>query len=376
MGQPAHLAQIGKYATGGSTWLDVAATIAGLAGVITNAWEEEAAAAGFDSPYGHLQPANRLPEPAADNYFRATERGRAAARAVRSNSSYRAPRYRDTHKLARYAGPATRGVHKPMFRRSRSASAGKRRRVPFVRSRARSSFARRPTMARGASARMQRMPATRGAVVRGPELKSLDFPLQANVPEQHHISTTATFDLLNGIQEGSSFYNRIGRRVQMRSIHITGNLIFSGNGSGVPEYLRVMLIYDRQPNGAAPVISDVLTDYDSQGATTTNSFSKMNMNNVERFAILRDQRIQIAENNTGSAIAGAPASILNYSTQGNINMFVKLAGLETHFKASSNPAVIGDVATGALWLVTFGSIAVANAGIDIQYQSRLRYIDV
>lgn len=221
-----------------------------------------------------------------------------------------------------------------------------------------------------------RSPATRGSRTFGAEIKSVDMPaVNAGADNlTKNVSTTATFDLLNGVQEGASFYNRVGRRTHMKSIHVTGELIESGNGAGVAEYDRIMLVYDRQPNGNFPAISDILLDYGNDGTTFTTAYSKMNLNNVERFAILRDQRIQIATNaGVSSNVAGA---ITNYGQQGNINWYVPLKDLETHYKSTTNPAAIGDIATGALYLVTFGSIAVATSGFQFTYNARLRFIDL
>lgn len=221
-----------------------------------------------------------------------------------------------------------------------------------------------------------RSPATRGSRTFGVEVKAVDMPAVSAGADNlaKTLSQTATFDLLNGVQEGASFYNRVGRRTHMKSIHVTGELIETGNGAGVAEYDRVMLVYDRQPNGNFPAISDILLDYGNDGTTFTTSYSKLNLNNVERFAILRDQRIQIAANSGASTnVAGA---ITNYGQQANINWFVPLKDLETHYKSTTNPAAIGDIATGALYLVTFGDVAIGSAGYQFKYNARLRFTDV
>jgi len=224
----------------------------------------------------------------------------------------------------------------------------------------------------GGNRRMM-MPAVQRAMGTRAEIKTYDFPVGAST-QTNTISTTATFDVLNLPVEGASFYNRIGRKILMRSVHITGMLKTTNNGAGnIAEYLRIMLVYDRQTNGAAPAIADVLADYDQAGNTTTDAYSKMNMNNVERFLILRDHRVQIPDNGV-SALERSEAAIMNYDSQANINWFVKLTDLETHFKASAGS--VGDIATGALYLITFGPVASATAGYSIIYNARLRYHDL
>lgn len=206
-----------------------------------------------------------------------------------------------------------------------------------------------------------------------PEVKSVDL---VGAPISKTVSTTATFNLMNGVQEGSSFYNRVGRKIMMRSLHLVGNITSSGNAAGVAEYLRLMVVYDRQPNGAAPAIADVLLDYDNAGTTTTTSYSALNMNNADRFQVLADIRIDIPVN-AAAGLADGIAGVLDYTkNEVNVNRFVKLKNLETHYKSSTNPAVIGDISSGALWLVTFGNVANATAGYVFNFGARLRYHDV
>lgn len=207
--------------------------------------------------------------------------------------------------------------------------------------------------------------------MKGPEKKSVDLEGPVNV-----ISTTPTFDLLNGIQEGSSFYNRIGRRINMVSLHLRGQIIVTGLGAGASEYLRVMVVYDRQPNGAAPAIADLLLDYNNAGATTTSSFSHINMNNADRFVMLADIPIAIPWNAQVAQLGDAGAVMDRTKNEVNINRFIRLKDLETHYKSSTNPAAIGDIATGALWLVTVGNQNAATAGFAVVYTTRLRYHDV
>lgn len=204
------------------------------------------------------------------------------------------------------------------------------------------------------------------------EVKTIDLPQQINACSQ-----TAIFTLLNPIQEGSSFYNRIGRKICLRSIRLTGQICPRQGIStpGGPDYLRVMIIYDRQTNGNFPTFSDVLTSYDNTGATTSTCQSHLNMNNTERFKVVRDIRISISSD----AVAGAniiDEQVIDYKGKYNIDEYSKLRGYETHYKASSNPAVIGDISTGGLYLMTVGGNVVGSAGYSCIWTSRCRYTDV
>lgn len=209
-----------------------------------------------------------------------------------------------------------------------------------------------------------------------PEIKSVDL---VSAPVTKPSCTTAQFTLLNGVQEGSSFFNRVGRKVMMRSLHLTGGVILSGNSATAmtDEYLRHMIVYDRQPNGAVPAISDILLDYDNTGTTTTTSVSGLNMNNADRFVILRDMRVIVPNSDLNNQTLNGVAGIIDYTTNRvNINEFVLLKNLETHYKSSTNPAAIGDIASGALWFVQFGNVASASCAFGCAIQARLRYHDV
>lgn len=204
------------------------------------------------------------------------------------------------------------------------------------------------------------------------EVKTIDTPAVTQT-----LSSTSSFALLNPIQEGSSFYNRIGRKICLRSIRLTGQIVARTGvaTSGTYDYIRIMIVYDRQANGAFPSIADILLTYDNTGATTTTVLSHLNMNNAERFKIVRDIRIAIS-NDAVAAANIQDEQIIDYKGKYNIDEYAKLKGYESHYKASSNPAVIGDVSTGGLYLVTFGGNPAASAGYALNWTARCRYTDV
>lgn len=207
------------------------------------------------------------------------------------------------------------------------------------------------------------------------ELKSVDVPTTTNL-----ISTTATFTLLNGVQTGNAFYNRVGNRIQMKSLYLTGSYRDSGLAAGAPIYTRVMVIYDRAPAiasgaGAFPAIATVLSSYDNAGAITSTVLDHMNPNLSNRFVMLMDQRLT---GGLDSRAAGQTnpldQTIYDYEVH-QTKRFIKLRGLETQYITSTNPAAIGDISAGGLYLVTFGNTAAATAPYNFVWTSRLRYYD-
>jgi len=59
----------------------------------------------------------------------------------------------------------------------------------------------------------------------------------------------------------------------------------------------------------------------------------------------------------------------------HINCFLKLGNLVTQYKASSNPPAIGDISTGALYLVTAGQQSAATAAYNVTVSTRVRFSD-
>lgn len=214
----------------------------------------------------------------------------------------------------------------------------------------------------------------------GPELKALD--IKPEVMPINGNSTTAAFKLLNAIQEGSGFFNRIGRKINLKSLMVTVDIEKSlANVANVdPQFARVVFLYDAQPNGAAPVYSDVMQDVEQAGAPSVNVYSSLNLNNRDRFRVLLDKKFKLP----GCGIGGGPLVTgdntvyeMNSSSL-KIVKYLKLKGIETMYKSTSSPSTISDIATGALWCMVIGedSNATGSQAYVANLTTRLRYYDV
>lgn len=241
------------------------------------------------------------------------------------------------------------------------------KKMPFAYQKRRRTFRRRP--------RIMPLRWTMGAPgilrSRGPELKALDVPkgLQA-------INTTAVITPLNLIRTGSTFCNRIGRKIEMTSIRVSGDVVQTGTNVPGIDYARIMIVYDRQTNGALPAIADILQTTDQATANTTSALSGMNLNNRDRFVMLRDTRLTLPDTTFVAGAQTFTGATDPVSKTFNIDMFVKLKDMLTQYRADSAPAVIGDIASGGLYLVTFGSQAAGAEGYSFNVETRLRYNDL
>lgn len=209
---------------------------------------------------------------------------------------------------------------------------------------------------------------------RAGEVKSVDAPTGGF--NTFAFSTTATFTLLNGLVIGAAINNRIGRKISMRSLRIRGGIYVSATTvNSLYEFGRLILIYDRQANGAAPVIGDLLQDEDAAGTTTTTAFSGLNMSNAARFKVIKTWQFK-AEQSAGAAITNSEPSQVTTDAQTcyNIDTFINLKDLETGFNAG-NAGTVADIATGSLYMVTIGLNTAANAWLNFRGVVRLRYRD-
>jgi len=170
------------------------------------------------------------------------------------------------------------------------------------------------------------------------------------------MDTTGTVTLLNGCATGTDFTNRIGRKINVKSILVRG-LAEPQDGTTVARFLRWMLVLDTQPNGALATITDILT--------TSTSLSPLNLNNRDRFKVLVDKQML---NGGGDTTATQAFSDRNSS----ITHKYKKCNFDTIYDGTG--ATIADIQSGALLLVTIGS-AAAGSGSDMTYYARVRFVD-
>lgn len=201
------------------------------------------------------------------------------------------------------------------------------------------------------------------------ELKTFDFNTVAS-----NFQNTGQFSVLNAMTQGPEFYQRIGRKIYMRSIEIRGYV--SNVATGITDFGRIMLIYDSQTNGGTPPLAALL-----QSANTgaiTDAFTGINMNNRQRFTVLRDIPLIIPPvTNTGGAgvLTNGPQFIGDGNNPFNIHLYIPLKGIETIFNSNDAGNTTADITSGSLLLVTYNQNAVNNGSWVFNFQSRLRFFD-
>lgn len=205
------------------------------------------------------------------------------------------------------------------------------------------------------------------------EIKTTDVPATTS----GYFNDAAQYYLLNGLINGSGFYNRIGRKVSLKSVRVRGQ-IYPDNDTadGTSQYFRIIILYDKQPNQAFPPITDILATFNNAGAPTTTAYSFLNITNSDRFVILRDTPFHISDNAL-TGLYNQDANVMDYKNKGNYDEYIDLKNVETGYSNTSTGA-IGDIQTGALYMVLYGTAPAATANENVyrfNFTARLRFWD-
>lgn len=155
--------------------------------------------------------------------------------------------------------------------------------------------------------------------------------------------------LLNGLVQGTTGSTRVGRKILMKSIYIRLNFYLAATTTGGGR-LRVLVVHDKQSNGLAPAVTDILL--------ANSNISPNNLSNSDRFVTIFDEE---------SDPIGATSE---YGT--TMKMFKNL-GLDTSYN-TGNAGTIADISTGSVYLLfSQSSMLIANPQVD--YRSRIRFVD-
>lgn len=167
------------------------------------------------------------------------------------------------------------------------------------------------------------------------------------------VDTTGGLALINGCGRGDDLHERTGRRTTIKSIEIRG-YNYVTTGSGTDQIHRVVLVLDKQPNGAAMTIAQLLN--------SASHLSPRNLENRARFQILSDKRWAL-----NSDAAAEPGARKVWKIYRRVNFPVTYN--------SGDAGTIADITTNSLYVVYIGSNAAGVTAGSIQFHSRIRYTD-
>lgn len=179
-------------------------------------------------------------------------------------------------------------------------------------------------------------------------------------PERKNVDTNSTLappltssftapTLLNGLAQGVNNSERIGRKAVMKSLSL--RYTYDGTASDGDSQVRILIIYDKQANGALPAASDVIPNQ-----TFT---SHIQLANADRFVVLMDE---VSESRQSSA--------LNISG----SRYLK-CNLETIFGGSTSG--IASINSGSIFIMAANNADPTIGAVGALYFStRVRYTDV
>lgn len=222
----------------------------------------------------------------------------------------------------------------------------------------------------GTSRRFAHIGASRGFA--GPHLtyrekKFLNTPLiaagPANYPVVGDVLTNANVIGLNLLAEGTDYTNRISRKTHVKSIDL--RMAVDAGSAPQPCWVRTMIVYDMQPNGAVPAITDIL---DTTTVPLEAVQAPMNLNNRDRFRVVID-RLQRLDTTSFETVEVKKFKLCDYETIYNAStagVATITSGALWFFSISNNPT-----GTGAP-LIKLSQSGVANAAGGMV---RIRFID-
>lgn len=175
-------------------------------------------------------------------------------------------------------------------------------------------------------------------------------------------ATTTNVALLNGVASGANFFNRVGNKISPQSID--SDMIIANTSTTAAAWIwyRAALIWDKQPTGALPTYADIFQNIDSAGAASSTGLAGRNLQTTDRFQSIAMQDGVLQPLNAASS---SPSVI-------RLKFFRTLAGRQQQFKGTT--AAIGDISSGALYLVIAASTDATNT-MSFWGDHRFRYHD-
>lgn len=158
--------------------------------------------------------------------------------------------------------------------------------------------------------------------------------------------------LINGIAQGTGAFQRVGRRYKNTSMQYRMTQVVQANNT-LPQILRVLVVWDKNPNGASPTVTNILE--------LDNFRSPMALANSDRFVVISDEIFSTNEDGGNGTIHG--------------EKYKKMA-LESN--APGSAATIASINQGAMYLMAcapiLGGTGAGPQTVDIF--TRVRFTDI
>lgn len=167
------------------------------------------------------------------------------------------------------------------------------------------------------------------------------------------------FHLLNGMQAGVQLNGRTGTKIEIKSIEL--NFRIHNNSDTTDNYVKLLLLQDREPMGVEPTMAQIFND--TTGSTEYNTTNSLrNLDNSTRFKILKSWALHLGPSIDGERFSSS--KMIEYYRKANIKeQFIKVSASTT----------IADIQKNSLYFIVCSNAGYAN--IAYEFTSRLRYQD-
>jgi len=160
-----------------------------------------------------------------------------------------------------------------------------------------------------------------------------------------------TIELVNEIDQGTSLTHRLAARATCLSLQLRG--LVSSQNTGIC-YVAMLLIIDRQPQGALPTILDIFDE--------DTSFAFQRTSTRDRFSILYRKDFSVE----------GTSSLMTDSSGHPVNMLIKMR-LPTTYTTDTTSGSIANVKANALYIVTLSNALVTGTKPAVALNMRLAF---
>lgn len=175
-----------------------------------------------------------------------------------------------------------------------------------------------------------------------PEVKYFTFTF--NNPDP--VAQGGEVSCINQLVQGTTGYQRIGAQIALKSVYWQ-YILTLGNTQQVPCCARVMLLWDRQPNGNVAAPNDILDPAGSPLAI----YASMNLANRDRFVVLSDERHTLSPNGDMVKTITGFKKINQVSTYGSVNAVPPNTGALLVFTMSDQASSTSEIQLNGTWRI-------------------------
>lgn len=193
----------------------------------------------------------------------------------------------------------------------------------------------------------------------GPELKFLDTIEPNTAVATAGTVSTSSFNI---IPQDDTESGRVGRKVNIKKImfKLAINLPATTVAASTTDRMRIMVIQDKQTNGANPTVAQIL-------ATPSTIDSFQNLANASRFNVLYDKTHVIS-----SPAGGAPTATPSFGAETVFLKISKKCDIPIEYDATATTGALTTQRSNNLLLVSWTASNLAT----LQYTARIRYSDI